>query len=96
MGYDTSRFLDDQPVGFAAFTQAHQLVDRPVARIAAEIDRRMELDARETELSSEGRDRLVEPLEVTESEPDGHRRQAAVARAVIVRPRRSPPAPASA
>ena len=79
--------LDDQPVGLAAFTQAHQLVERPVAGIAPEIDRRVELDAGEAELPGEGRDGLVEPLEVTQSEADGHRRQAAVARAVIVRPR---------
>ena len=73
---DVLEALHDQPVRLAALAQADQLIDRPVAVGARQVARGVELDAGQAELPGEGRDGLVEPLEMPECEADRHRAQA--------------------
>ena len=66
--------LDDETGRLAPLAQADEVVDLPVATFPGEVARRVELDAGQAELLGEGRDRLVEALDMPERQPHHHRR----------------------
>ena len=62
--------LDGEPGRLASRPEGEELIHAPEAVLHRQVARRMELDARQTELLGEGGDGVVEAFDVAEREPD--------------------------